>query len=74
MSNDPFFRKYTGKYTKYAIGWMIGLSIIIPVVLIISGQVKPEGEGLRVLIIVPTIIWLFGIIFLMKTFGGRDKS
>ena len=74
QANHPFFRKYAGKYTKLSVIWMIGLSILIPAVLLISGQVEPEGEGLLVLIAVPAVIWLIGIIFLLKKFGGRNKS
>ena len=74
QAGDPFFRKYAGKYTKLAIGWMIGLSILIPAILLLTGQVEPEGEGLTVLIVVPAVIWLVGIIFLLKKFGGRDKT
>lgn len=73
-ASDPFFRGYAGKYTKLSIIWMIALSLIIPAILLISGQVEPEGEGLVVLIVVPAVIWVIGLVFLLKKFGGRDKS
>lgn len=73
-ANDPFFRRYAGKYTRYSLVWLIALSILIPAILLITGDVEPEGEGILVLIVVPAVIWLVGGGFLLKKFGGRNKS
>lgn len=73
--NDPFFRKYAGKYVKITLVWMLVLSIIIPAILLITNQIEPEGEGLIVMLVVPAVIWLVGILFLLKKYSGsRDKS
>ncbi len=69
--NDPFFRSYAKKYVIVSLIWIIGISIVIVAGLLISGQVKPEGEGMAVLIGVPVIICLFGIIFLLFKYTGR---
>jgi rRNA maturation endonuclease Nob1 len=70
-TNDPFFRSYAKKYIIVSLIWMIGICIVIIAGLLISGQVKPEGEGMAVLIGVPVIICLFGIIFLLYKYTGR---
>ena len=71
---DPFFRRYAGKYTRYSLVWLVALSLLIPAILLISGDVEPEGEGILVLIVVPAVIWLVGGGFLLKKFGGRNKT
>lgn len=72
MVNSSFFRKYAGGYGKASLVWLIGLSIIIPGALILSGEVNPKGDGLIVLIVVPLIFWVVALLFLRKKFDTRE--
>lgn len=73
-ADDPFFKQYAGKYSLTSIIWMMALSVLIPGLLLATGQIKAEGEGLAVMIAVPAVVWLIGAVFLIKRYGGRDKS
>lgn len=73
-ADDPFFRQYAGRYSRASVGWMFCLGLLIPFLLLVTGQIEPEGEGIGVMLGVPAVIWAIGIIFLLKRYGGRDKS
>lgn len=74
-ADDPFFRAYALRYIRGSLLWLIALSILVPLLLLRSGQIKADGEGLAVTIVVPAVFWIFGVGFLLKKYGQRaDRS
>ncbi len=69
-ANHPTLKKYANNYKKISLIWLIGLTLIVPLGLVLSGQVDLDGEGKFVLPIVVGVFWIFGLPFVI---GKRNK-
>ncbi len=70
-TNDSRFAKYDRNYRKYSFIWVGGLSIIIPVIMLATGDISLDKEGITVLAVIIGVLWLFCLVFLF--FSGRSK-
>lgn len=73
-ANDPYFRHLAKGYIRYSAVWIAALVILIPLILLLTGQIKEDKEGLAVAIVLPIIFITFGVVFLHKKYGGGDRS
>lgn len=70
-TNHPCFKEYFKNNRKYGLIWLIGISILVPAALIISGEIEFNTEGIMVMGGVIGVFWLFGLIFLFKNRGNK---
>ncbi|NLX63186.1 MAG: hypothetical protein GX022_00170 [Clostridiaceae bacterium] len=68
---DPRFVKYDRYYRKYSHILMCGLSILIPAIILATGDIRPDEEGITVISFIIGVLWLFGLVSLF--FSGRNK-
>ena len=71
QTNHPTFKIYKGKVKKVASVWAIGLSIIVPSALVLSGQIDLDKMGIINILAVVALFWLFSLLFSMS---GRSKA
>ncbi|NLE24950.1 MAG: hypothetical protein GX625_06345 [Clostridiaceae bacterium] len=69
--NDSRFAKYDRNLRKAGYIWMGGLSIIIPAIMLATGDISLDKEGITVISVIIGVLWLFGLVFLF--FSGRKK-
>ena len=68
----PSLKNYFKSYCKCVLVWLIGLSILIPTILLLIGDIELDSEGTFVIKGVVTIFWVVGILFLLSLYG-RNK-
>lgn len=68
----PSVKRYAKSYVKCALVWLIGLSIIVPSILLAIDDISFDKEGKIILSIIVGIFWLFGLGFLFLN-QGRNK-
>lgn len=61
QTNHPSFKAYKKKVKKVAGVWAIGLSIIIPTALVVSGQIDLDKMGILNILFVVTLFWIFAL-------------
>ncbi len=71
-TRHPAFKRFTKNYWLAVLVWDGALTILIPGLMLASGDIKADAEGLRILAIIVGIIWLFGIGFVLLK-RGRNK-
>jgi hypothetical protein len=65
-TSHPCFKEYFKNNRKYGLIWLIGISIIVPAALILTGEIKIDTEGIMVIGGVIAVFWIIGLIFLFK--------
>ena len=68
----PSIRRYARRYVKAVLVWLIGLSIVVPAILLAIDDISFDKEGKVILSIIVGIFWLFGLGFLFIN-QGRSK-
>lgn len=69
--NDPRFAKYDRNYRKYSFIWVGALSVIIPAIMLSTGELSLDKEGITVIGVIVGVLWLFCLVFLFCS--GRKK-
>ncbi len=70
QTGHPSFKKYFKKKCAVVFTWLIGLSILIPAILLLIGDIGLDSEGITVIKVVVGILWFIGLLFL---YPGRNK-
>lgn len=65
-TSHPCFKEYFKNNRKYSLIWLIGISIIVPAALILTGEIKIDTEGIMVIGGVIAVFWIIGLVFLFK--------
>lgn len=71
-SNHPSFKKYKKNDRKYSLIWLVGISILVPSLLLLTGEIEFDSEGIMVMGGVIGVFWLTGLAFLFKK--GKNKA
>jgi DNA-directed RNA polymerase subunit RPC12/RpoP len=74
QAGHPGFKKYVKRYRRYALFWLIGLSILVPGILLAVGDLRPDREGLTILAVIVGILWFVGLLFLVLQFGRNHRD
>lgn len=67
---DPRYKKYDRNYRRYSYIWVGALSIIIPAIMLATGDISLDKEGITVISVIIGVLWLFCLAFLYR---GRNK-
>jgi len=70
-TGHPCFKKYYKNNQKYGLIWLIGISILVPAALLLSGEIKLDSEGIMVMTGAIAVFWITGLIFLFKNRGDK---
>ena len=70
QSRHPSFKKYFKKKCTVVLVWLIGLSILVPTILFLIGDIRLDSEGFTVIKVVVGMFWIIGLLFL---YPGRNK-
>jgi hypothetical protein len=63
-TNHSCFKEYYKNNRNYGFIWLIGISILVPAALILTGQIK--FEGFMVISGITAVFWIVGLLFLFK--------
>ncbi len=69
--NDPRFKKYEKNLKMYSYIWAVGLSIVIPIIILLPGEISLDKEGIKIIAIVLGILWVFWIAFIHLSKGNK---
>lgn len=73
-THHPTFKRYTKNYWYISLIWLVGLSVLVPFLIVGSTRnFEWDKNGILSVAIPVTVIWLVGIVFLIKKFG-RDRQ
>ncbi len=72
QNRHPCFKNYFKKYCCVVLIWVIGLSILIPTILLLIDDIELDSEGILVIKVIVTMFWVIGIVFLLSL-RGRNK-
>lgn len=67
------FKKYFKNDRKYSFIWLIGLSILIPGGMLLSGEIELDTEGIMVIGGILAAFWGIGLLFILKK-GGKKPD
>ncbi len=67
----PCFKKYIINDRKYSLIWLIGISILVPGVMLLSGEIEFDTEGIMVIGGILAAFWGIGILFIFKKSGNK---
>lgn len=70
QSEHPSFKKYSKNKCIVVLIWLIGLSILVPTILLLIGDIELDSEGITVIKVVIGMFWFVGLLFL---YPGRNK-
>ena len=70
----PSLKNYLRNYYKLTLIWLIGLSLIVPGILIAIGDLQLDSEGIIVLKIIIPMFWIVAFIFLYFNFGRNERD
>lgn len=65
-TNHPSFKRYYKNYRKISLIWLIGLSIIVPSILLLSKQLEANSDDLKIMAVIVAIFWAFGLPFIYR--------
>lgn len=72
QSRHPSFKNYFKKYCICVFTWLVGLSILVPTILLLIGDIELDSEGTLVIKVVVSMFWVVGILFLLFQ-RGKNK-
>ncbi len=70
-TDHPCFKEYLKNSRKYGLIWLIGISILVPGALILTGEIGFDSEGIMVIGGVIGVFWIIGLLFLFKNRGDK---
>lgn len=60
------FKKYFKNNRKYSLIWLIGISILVPGGMLLSGEIGFDTEGIMVMGGILAVFWVIGLLFIFK--------
>ncbi len=73
QTRHPSFKRFARRHYKAAFVWLLGMSILVPILIFAPGELEMDAEGLRILAIVLAIIWGFALCFLLSRYRSRPE-
>lgn len=70
-TKDPRFARYNKNYRIYSYIWATALSILVPIVLLATGDLDWDNEGKLVILVIISVFWVFALGFL---FLNRERN
>ncbi|MBP7222825.1 MAG: hypothetical protein KBA50_06200 [Sedimentibacter sp.] len=70
-TTHPCFKQYFKNNRNYGLIWLIGISILVPAVLVLTDEIEFNTEGIMVIGGVLAVFWITGLIFLFKNRGDK---
>ncbi|HAS92672.1 MAG TPA: hypothetical protein PK516_04920 [Sedimentibacter sp.] len=64
--NHYSLKKYFKNDRKYSFIWLIGISIIVPAIMLLSGEIDFDSEGIMVIGGILAVFWGTGLLFIFK--------
>ena len=73
-TRHPSLKRYTKNYFLAVLVWMIGLSIVVPSIMLAIGDISLDKEGKLVIGVIICVFWFSGLTFYFVNFSRSKKD